>query len=120
MTIEEFRTWIKRVEERSAGFLDEANRTSQSLCAVMAAFREPVAPQTSAMVDSLPSKVRRHIERALYLAMRQRYKGRDYAMEIDKAAFLELLYRNCTYCGEPARNEYNATRKVRPRFIPRR
>jgi hypothetical protein len=114
MTVEEFRTWVKRVGERAAGLVDKANRTFKSLFSVAAAYREPVAPHSSAMIDSIPSAVRRHIERALYTALKQRYKGREYAIGIDKAVFLDLLYRNCTYCGEPARNEYNAWRKSGP------
>jgi hypothetical protein len=114
MTVEEFRQWIKRVDERAGCLLDEANTTSRSLSSVVAARREPVAPQTSAMIDLIPLEVRRHIERALHVALKQRYKGRGYAMEIDKPIFLDLLYRNCTYCGEPARNEYNACRKSGP------
>jgi len=108
MTIDEFRGWLCAIDPRAASFIDEANRTGQSLTSVLVSVREPVDPAIAEMVAGLPRRVRLHIESALYVATKQRYKDRHYASELGHEVFDALLYRNCTYCGTPSRNEYNA------------
>ena len=107
LTPTEFAQWISTVSDRIAIFSEEAQRTGTALTRFLGAYREPVDVEAPALASDYPVELRRFIEKQLYYALRGRYKGR-FTADLGWDAFLDLLYRRCTYCGGACRNEYNA------------
>lgn len=122
MTARGFMVWIASVYAKTQSLIKTAERGCVPIDMLVAQTRRSVRKETVRQLQCLPEKVRLHIKSALYSSLTrccQRYPNEP---PIDKTTFLDLLYRDCTYCGTSPANRYESHERFGPvqyRGVPR-